>query len=153
MAQFIGAKEVLGVTTEDFKTPNGGEVVKVVYKSGQTSVMPRRTFDLFVSSNPNQDENALFAKKRDALVPLIIQLLLEYDVRLTEMSLLLRAVGDSLVESVNRATSYLWTGTDSAYIPGVDSMDQRTILEAHRQILQIAEKSKKDGQSAPAKQS
>ena len=128
-AQFIGPRQVSSVVTSKHTTPKGEEIVTILYEGGHTETMPKRTFDIVVTTEAT-DWNALQRRKHLPIVQDILDIVMEYDVKADEIDALLRSVGIEVDNAFNRAVSYLWTGDDSYFTPGINPMMERTLLEA-----------------------
>lgn len=137
MPKFIGRNEVFGVEKVDgFTTPAGSEVIKVSYKDGKERLMTKRTFELTATENPKDD--TYFQKARfEVLIPLIINLIMEYDIYNYEMTGLFDQVKGQILNRVDRAVNFLWTADDKLWTAGVEPTQLVSLLDAEKVISKI----------------
>lgn len=135
---FIGPNQIFGIVQEEQRTPGGKEIVKVVYEGGKLSpeTMPLATFEILVSEAPH-DYNWLREKRYKKLLEEMTALCLETDVRYSDIKHLATKFAEKLDSAFERATNYLWTSDDKQWIPGINSLSDRTILEADKILKQI----------------
>jgi len=138
--QYIGPNKVLGLVKQDFLTPSGRDVVEVQYEGEHTpELMSQMAFDQLVTETPS-DYNDLRDRKFRQMVPGIITLITEWDIKTVELKPLLGQVGDSLQDAMERAGNYLWTHDERTWVPGMSFMTERTLLEAERVLQSIPKK-------------
>ena len=129
--RYIGPNKVGGVVILEEKTPNGKEMVKVLYESNTVppEIMPMITFEALVSSDI-KDWNWVRDQRYTQLLKDIAALCLEYDVVYSDIGALTEAIKNKLEAAFARATNYLWTKDDTQYITGLGALTFRTLLEA-----------------------
>jgi hypothetical protein len=148
MDQYIGPNQVMGLVKQDFKTPAGSDVIEVQYKGEHTpELMSQMAFDFLVTETPT-DYNDLRDRKFRKMVPQIIAIITEWDLKAIELKAFLGTIGDSLQDAMEKASNYLWTHDTRTWVPGMSFMNERTLLEAERVLQSIP---KKDGSETEQK--
>lgn len=140
MEQYIGPNKVLGLVKQDFQTPSGKDVVEVQYEGAHTpELMSQMAFNLLVTEKPS-DYNDLRDRKFRQMIPGILTLITEWDLKSIELKPLLQQIGDNCQDAMERASNYLWTKDDRTWIPGMSFLNERTLLEAERVLKLIGKK-------------
>lgn len=140
--QYIGPNKVFGLQQEEFKTPMGGDVVKVLFENDRPQIMPLRTFNLLVSDAPRPLDQVQDLKI-DTIVGTLVEMTLEYDVTSLEGNYLIPKYVQTLKNITNRAahlamTKQLFGTADVAgWVKGADFSENRTLLEAHSISLKL----------------
>lgn len=137
--QYIGPFKVIGITEDVAKTPAGKGVVKVIYEDRPAEIMTKKGFDLLVKNEP-VDLGTVQKEKFDILIPEIISVMAEYDIRMFELSALLTRVNETIESHFERAASFLWTGDDRNWIPGMNFLNNRTLIESDKILKSIGTK-------------
>jgi len=128
--QYIGPDKVIGlVKIEDYKTPSGGEVIKVLFEGKESQIMTLKAFESFVSQKPVKDTDFRLAKF-EIMSTEVMNILLEYDIKQVDLTTFFQFNAERVLDSFERATNMAWTAADSIYTPGIDVMNNRTIVEA-----------------------
>lgn len=145
--KYFGPYEIDSVEMLDYKTPQGNDIVKVYYivdgkENYQT--MTLKSLEIFSTDNPI-DLTSLRDMKTSVIVPELIALIYEYDVKAADVANLGQTMVDQISARFDRADNFLWTGQDD-YIPGYDAMQDHTLLEAQR-IIDDIPKQNTDGES------
>ena len=133
---YVGPYKIVGIVEQDFKTPLGGEVIKVIYVDRPNEIMPKKAYDLLLSKEP-VDHNATQQKRWEMIIPKLIEQLAEYDVRMSELGSLFSKTHQTITDHFERASSYLWTGDDDNWICGMNFMNNRTLVETHKELLKM----------------
>lgn len=137
---YIGPLKISSVVTADkLSTPLGGKILFVVYENGLQETIPQKTFDLIVSDKPS-DWNDLQKRRFRPIIQDILGVLMEYDIKVDDSGALFVATVKELDNAVNRAVNLLWTGDDSLFVPGVNPMNERTLLESVQVVKNHAKK-------------
>lgn len=134
--KYFGPWKVLGIERSDVTTPSGSEVVNVVFEGRKPELVPKKAFDLLASEEP-VGLDLFYKAKHEIMVPEIIKLIAEYDVKQSEISLLIKKVADSMFDSCERAVSFLWTGDDAEWIKGFSPTNDRTLTEIQKVLKTI----------------
>lgn len=134
--QYLGPFKVMGIVKQKVKTPLGGEVVEVLYENRPSEIMPTKAVDMFSTSEPT-DFTSLQKKRFDYLIPKLIEQMSEVDVRMFELSSLVAKVHETVTDHFERASNYLWTGDDRNWVVGINYMNNRTIMETHKVLLEM----------------
>jgi len=135
--RFIGPLKVLGTSVvEDATTHGGNEIVKVMYDGGHSETMPRASYEYLVTDKPT-DYNELRDKTINAITIELLAVLAEHHFKAEYIQALKASVENELLNSFNRATHYLWTGDDKSFTPGINSVMERSLLDAHTIIKGI----------------
>jgi hypothetical protein len=145
--RYIGPNKINGVVILEEKTPNGKELVKVLYENNviPAEVMPMVTFENLVSDAP-KDWNWIRDQRYAPLLKDIASLCLEYDVIHSDINALAEAIKNKLEAAFARATNYLWTKDDAQFIPGMPALSFRSLLEADAILKGIKKDEPKDEQ-------
>ena len=133
--KYLGPFKVVGVTELDIKTPLGSDVVSVMYENRPAEIMPKKNFDLLVSSEPT-DLNEMQKTRFNVMIPKVIEALAEYDVKMFEMSSLLTQVHETVEQHLERVSSFLWTKNDGNWVPGMNFTNNRTVVEIHKMLVE-----------------
>lgn len=128
---YFGPAEVTMVIEMNYKTPSGGDVVKVMLdrKIQPYEILPKASFEKLVSLEPVED--TLFQQKRyQPIVDKFSAILLEEGIIYSDVPYVCKALHNKLSAAYERATNYLWTKDDSQFISGVHELTNRSLLEA-----------------------
>lgn len=137
--KYIGPREVIGAQVMEYKTPKGGDVVKVIYANADLAfeIMPLETFKATVSDVP-QTWNWLREKRTERLIDALAAECLEHDVTYADIAYLGRELEQKLKIAFNRATNFLWTKDDRQFIAGAESpLFNHSLLEAEQVLKGI----------------
>lgn len=140
--RFIGPRAVAMVAEEaEIKTPAGADVVTIHYEGGFTEMMPKLSFEFLVLDQPT-DWNDLRRRKLHEMQEAILAVVAERDFKAGEVDALKIGLENSLLNSFNRATHFLWTKDDPSFVPGYNVVLDRSLLETElvlRTIPKVAE--------------
>lgn len=135
---FVGSEKVAMVADTEIKTPMGSDIVEITFENGRKEIMPKKAYELVVTDIAS-DASIAHRTKMNALVPALKMVICEYDLKVGEIQSLLQALANGIDDNFSRATNYLWTSDDTQYVPGMNPLSPRSILEAHRIIIGIPE--------------
>lgn len=127
--QFIGPKKVIGLIKESLKTNGGNEIVTVLYDGGSKEIMPLVSFDVLKTEKAS-DYTDLRKRKINDLTLKILTVVAEHDLKAGEVDELNRSIGMEILNSFNKAGHYLWTKDDKSFTPGINTILERSLLEA-----------------------
>lgn len=133
---FIGSNKVLMVADTTLKTPLGADIVEVTYVNGAKERMPKKTYEIVVTDIAS-DASIQRETKLRAMAPAIVTVIEEYDVKVSEIQVLLQKVAAQIDNRFSRATNFALTHDDSQYIPNNNPLFDRSILEAEAIISTI----------------
>lgn len=133
---FIGKEKVASVVVCDQKTPMGSEMVDVTLENERTIRLTKKTYELVVTDIAS-DDSILRRTKFNSMVPAIIAVIAEYDIKACDINALLQEVAGSIDNSFNRAVSFRLTNDDLMYIPNSNPLFDRSLLEADAIIRSI----------------
>lgn len=134
--RFVGPRKVEFVVVTEDKTHGGNEVVKITYDSGYEELMPKRAFENLVTDKPT-DWNDLRGKNINGLVKELLAVIAEHHLKAEDVDVLKATLERELFNSFNRATHFLWTKDDKSFIPGTNTVLERTLIEADKIIKTI----------------
>lgn len=140
---FIGPRQIKTVTVDEMRTPEGKEVVKVVFEGDHTEFYPRVMFDKMVTAEPS-DFSELAKLRKKIVTGQIMGILKENDVQLQELNDIFKFVGFQSDIHFDKASNYLWTNNDDEFVAGMAVLARRTFLDAQRIIDTIPVKEKSD---------
>ena len=147
--KYFGPNKVIGVVEEKVTTTKGNKVVRLLLENRPAEVVPLKAFELLSTTNPI-DYNKLQEKRFKAVIPLILEEIGEFDVRMYELGTLMAQVHTSITNHFERASNFLWTGDDKNWTVGMSFENQRTIVDIRKVLLELEEK-QKDGKSGKDK--
>lgn len=134
--QFIGQNEIMGVEKQDYTTPLGGEVLKVLYTNGSSEITSKRAFDVEVSKEPMTAEHAQM-QRLNSMILAVMEVIAEYDLKGGDAQPFVNKLSFMIQDAFDRASNYLWSKNDLEYAPGDSPLRYRSILEAHKIIKSI----------------
>ena len=116
VGKFIGPFEIESINEI------GGEedVVTVVFTTGRTRMFHKKTLEIIMTAE-SSDLSLVQSKKFEAIIPLVMSILTEYDLETMEIQMLFKTLGQKFDEKFNHARSILWFGGDKEYVEGFDS--------------------------------
>lgn len=106
---FIGEKEIEG------QIPSGDKNVFVTYKDGSSEIITKLMYDASITEEP-LDPSALRDHQMKPIIIGIISLLLEYDVKASDVQYITALVITSLQEWEVEADKKLWNGVGKRQI-------------------------------------
>ena len=134
--RYVGPNKVVDVKEEAITTPSGGKVLRVVFESGKWQLMSEKSYNILLKDSPI-DSSSLRDITTNIMMDEIVKIMLEYDIRATDVEHLLQKVTGKIIDCFNRANNYLWTGDDKFFVPGVEPLQFRTLLEADKILKSI----------------
>lgn len=138
--KYFGPHKIIGVKKEDFKTPLGNEVVRVVFDGAGDRIMPKSALELLQTDEPTDLTN-LSDRRIDAAVISAFKALMEYDISGLEHLNLITTLTNKLTNAFDRAAHILMEKAlygeynDKSWIPGSSFSMNRNITEIDK-ILQ-----------------
>lgn len=136
VGKFVGPRKVTEVVISEHRTHQGSSVVRVSYAGGFSELLPVKTLVL-VATIAETDFNGLRQKKFLAMIPEILQVVAEFDIKSYEVDALFRDCANTLEQTYNRALNFVWTHDDSKFIVGVDPVADFTLMEAQNILSSI----------------
>lgn len=133
-AEFIGPDRVFALQREDFTTPGGQEVVRVLFESRPPRLMPLTAYKLLVSEEP-VDYTTLGEKKINAVVNAVVALMMEYDLTNLEVATMTDTMLVRIKNMFDKASHVALTkdlygnAQVDAWVPGGNFSHYRTMLE------------------------
>lgn len=135
--RFIGPRAVAMVAEEaEIKTPAGADVVMVHYEGGFKEIMPKLSFEILVLDKPT-DWNDLRERKLKEMQEAVLAVMAERDFKAGEIESFKVKLENSLLNSFNRATHFLWSKDDPSFVPGYNVVLDRSLLEAEMVLRTI----------------
>lgn len=131
VGKYVGPDEVVAISLIELTTASGHGVFELVYKSGNTAIYPEKGLMAVISKEP-KDLNHLRDARVNLMVPEILNVIKEYDIPLEQFTWLMQQTMMQWQNHFNRANAILWYGDDRSYVPGVDTMEMLTLLQAER---------------------
>lgn len=131
--RYYGPNEVSGVVILDYKTPNGGEIVKVIYSADKLppEIVPMKVFEKVVSDEP-KTYNYIREVRYAELLKELAAVALEHDIMFVDVHYVTEELRKKFAASFDRAVNVLWSGDDSQFDPAIPPLTYRTLLEADR---------------------
>lgn len=133
--KFIGPHRVLGISKEEgFTTPSGGEIVRVAYETGESQIMPLKSYEALVTAEAT-DHTSLGDRKMELVRDAIINAIMEYDATAFELQTILQSVSNKISNAYDRAGHVLFNrevygdGRGDRWVPGTNFSHYRTLLE------------------------
>lgn len=150
--EYIGPNKVFGLQREDFTTPTGQEVVRVLFENAPPKIMPIAMYKQLATPEPT-DYTTLGDKKVAIIKNALVMLLLEYDATSLEIQTILGGLADLISNMFDKA-AHVSLGKEiygdpllKDWVPGTNFSHYRTILESHA----IVDRAMKNEQSKTEK--
>lgn len=130
---YIGPFKVTGAVTQEFKTPNGEEILKIYFEGENVfpEIMPRKTFERLVKELPT-DLTSLQIARYQPLLEDLAKVVLEHDIKYSDLAYVAKNLVRKFEDAYERAANLLWTGDDKQWVSGVDWRSDRTLLEVEK---------------------
>jgi len=135
--KFIGPKKVVSLVKENIKTNGGNEIVTVLYNGGGKEIMPLNAYNILATEKAT-DYTELRNRKINDLVLKTLSILAEHDIKSGEVDYFNLMLGNEILNSFNRATNFLWSKDDKSFVPGVNVLLDKSLLEADIIIRNIS---------------
>lgn len=135
---YFGPAEIIMVKEMPYKTPDGGDVVKVILdrKVQPYEILPKKSFEKLCSFEPIED--TLFRENRyKPVLEKLAEVLLNEGVIYADEAYVCKALHEKLNTSFEKATHFLWTKGEEEFIPGIHELSNRSLLEADVILKQI----------------
>ena len=134
--EYIGMSKVFGLQREDYTTPSGGEVVKVLFEGAAPKIMSMRTYKLLATPHP-VDATALQNKQFDFLLNDMVALFLEYSPTSLQIDVFINQMLVPRLQSIFAKAAFLSVSQKSTgdsklreWVPGTADFSQYvTLLE------------------------
>lgn len=128
--KFLGDKEIVSTEDVGHKTPIGSKVIKVSFLNGEYTFTTEQALELF--SSEKRIEPTEFRKVKEKIIgEKLLAILMEYGgVNYGDITSLLQSLSDKMNAAFSRAEHFLWTKNDKTFIPGYNSLDERSLIEA-----------------------
>jgi hypothetical protein len=134
--RFVGPRKVMALVSDVAKTSLGNDIIAIMYEGGAKEIMTLKAFEALVT--PEATDFTDVSKRRiNLLVIEFLKIIAELDLKSGEVETLCRGLSNELMNSMNRASNFLWTGNDEQFVPGYDIMMDRSLLEADLIIKKI----------------
>lgn len=147
-AQYIGPFKVMGITKdEELKTPSGGEIVRVLFESGQVQLMPLKAFEALVTPEAT-DLTSLGDRKVVLVRDAVIAAIMEWDPNALELQTILQRVSGKISNIYDRASHLLFNKEvygnphDETWVPGANFSHYRTISECEAVFKKMGKEDK-----------
>jgi len=143
---YIGEHEISDYEQlEDETSPMGNDVylVHFVSDSVQPQRVSERVWDHIVTDEPS-DAKDVFNKKLDILVPTMVDLLTEWNIKFAHISQVVKKVHEHMENKLERASSYLWNGTAKYWTPGFNFTNNIQALQIKSVIDEIEDNEQSD---------
>lgn len=135
--KFIGPRKIINVEFDEaIKTPQGSEVFKVTFDGGYSEIFPKKALSVLMTDKPI-DFSQLRDLKFKYLLPELLSVVAEYDLKNQEVKHLCMSLADELENSWMRATNFLWTKDDGQFVPNSEVLSNRSLLEAEKILKTI----------------
>lgn len=155
-AEYIGPMKVFGLQREDFTTPSGAEVVRVLFESAPARIMPLTAYKALVTNEP-MDYTSLGDKKKEIVLNAVVSMMMEYDATALEAEVMLLEISRRINNMFDRAAQIALTKEIygkpqiETWTPGTNFSHYRTLLECdsvvRRAMKNDAEQPKTDGKT------
>ncbi len=118
--QYIGEHEISDYKLlEDETSPMDNDVYLVEFEGEHKEPMrvSERVWDHIVTEEA-KDASYVLNQKLDILVPTIVDLITEWNIKFAHISRVVKKVHEHMENKLERASSYLWNNTDAYWTPG-----------------------------------
>ncbi len=144
---------MFGLQREDFTTPSGKEVVRVLFDALPPKLMPLSTFNLLVTPAPT-DLTTLGNKKGEAMINAVVSIMMEYDPTALEAEFVLNQATVRIGNMFDKASHVALTkelygkAQINEWTPGTNFSHYRSMLECDS----IVRRAMKDEEPTPTDQ-
>lgn len=104
--QYIGEKQVMAVVELEEKTPQGNDMVEVLYE-GSKEKMPKKRFEL-IQTETISDASTVQNNVRDNLSSMILGMFNEYGVKMGETEPIFGCIAGLVNTGFTKASDLLW---------------------------------------------
>lgn len=145
--EYFGPYKVFGLQREDFTTPSGAEVVRVLFESIPPRIMPLATYKLLASKEPT-DLTTIGNKKSEAIINAVVSMMMEYDPTALEAEFCLNQITVRMTNMFDKASHVALTKAIygkaqlEEWVPGTNFSHYRTLLEADSIVRQAMKDAK-----------
>lgn len=133
---FIGGNKVLLVAESTKKTPMGADMVEISYEGGAKEIMPKKTYKAVVTDIPT-NYTILQETKLKVIAPAVVAVIEEFDLKVSDIQALMQKIASQIDNRFSRATNFALTHDDSQYIPNMNPLYNRSLLEVEAIISTI----------------
>ncbi len=134
--KFFGPRKVISVSKEDYKTPSGIEVLKVMFADGEYEIITQKGYDAF-STDHSIDYTALAKLKNEVMSRELIAVLLDYNFTNMELSMIIVALKEKIDAVFDRAINFLFFKDDKTWVAGSNSNGYFDLVTANKIIESI----------------
>lgn len=138
--RYIGPTKIKEISETNKKSPQGKDLFLVTFE-GDSDRPQYITKDLFelISSKEQEDDAYVQQKKADSLLPKMVDLISEYNLKFFELSKIMELAHERFENRLERASNYLWTGHDEYWVPGYNFTNDISTLDIREVLTKIAE--------------
>lgn len=136
--RYLGPNKIGSVVVLDEKTIGGNDIVQVNYEAPEldSERYTKAVFEQMVTNEP-KDYNWLREHRYKKLILDLTTIALENDIRYADIKYVATELANKMDAAFERATNFLWTRNDKAWIPGINSLSDRTLMEADKILREI----------------
>lgn len=138
VGKFLGPNKIASLVDSGSVTPSGATVWKVTYDGGQNELVPAPMVVNCTTDKP-VDYTALFLKKFEMFAPTVLSLFTDYALAQFEVEHAVNQLKHSVTQSLNRAISRKWYGSDEQFVEGYDPKQSFTLVEAHEALKDLGD--------------
>lgn len=134
--QYIGEHEISDYELlEDEISPMDNDVYLVRFEGEYKEPMrvSERVWDHIVTDEA-KDASYVLNQKLNILVPTIVDLITEWNIKFVHISRVVKKVHEHMENRLERASSFLWNGTDTYWTPGFNFTNNIQALQI-KQVL------------------
>lgn len=134
--RYIGPTKVDEIHETDKKSPVGRDLYYVTFENDadRPQYVTEELYEI-VSSEEQEDDNYVQKQKFDDLIPELVDLISEYNLKFFELSTLMQKLHEQFQNRLERASNYQWTQNDDYWSPGfnytnnIQTLDIREVIE------------------------
>lgn len=142
--RFFGPDEVLTVVETEETTEVGSPVVKISFANGKEKLVPKKVYELLVSDSAS-DLTSFRNAKMAKIVPVMMQLIGEYDLAYEDMENLCASLKTSITINFNKAIYFALHGT----VEGFDTAAYPTDTMMYSDMYRWLKKSQETNETKP----
>lgn len=143
VGKYIGGNEIESVSISEIKTPNGCNIIDVVFKGGAAKSYPEKIMPYIVTDKLS-DDTTVQDRRLMPIVRECMEVILEQDMDYGDIETFTKQLYSNLTFHYDRAESFMWKGNDKEFVPGFESRRGVSLLDAYKVLASIPRDKKED---------
>ena len=135
VGKFFGPDKIVKITKLKGKTSLGDDAYRIDFENeGDYDTVTEKSLKDFTCEE-FVDASAFIQMRVELMAPAFQRLFLGFGIRRNEIELFTKFLSMNLNNSFDTSLDYLWTGNRKTFIPGMDVLHERNIIEADLILL------------------